>query len=334
MKHYTFVDYATQGYMALVAVVVLVFHNQTVPHWPWLVAAHVAGLLLVHGVIQSGKTERPLPGLDFLRHFYPVFLYIWFFSETGWLNRMFFKQYLDALAIRGDQALFGCQPSIVFMNKLPYLAVSELFYASYFSYYLMISVVGVALYLRDRRQFFHYLSVISFVFYVCYALYILLPIVGPRVFQHDVPGYQLPSALDALVSNPAYPAAVQSGPCFKVMGFVYRVFEAPGAAFPSSHVAIALCTVYFSFKYLPRIRYPHLVLTLLLCLATVYCRYHYAVDVLAGVATAVVLVPVANRLYFRFAGAEAQRCRPAETASSQAETREKVSARGVGVRPT
>jgi membrane-associated phospholipid phosphatase len=330
MKHYTFVDYATQGYMALVALVVLLFHNETVAHWPWLLAAHIAGLLLVHGLIQSCKTERPLPPLDFLRHFYPVFLYIWFFSETGWLNRLFFRDYLDALAIRADQALLGYQPSILFMNKLPYLAVSELFYAAYFSYYLMIFGIGIGLYLRERRQFFHYLAVISFVFYVCYALYIVLPVVGPRVFFHDVPGYQLPVALDALVPNAAYPSAVQSGPCFRVMAFIYRVFEAPGAAFPSSHVAIALCTVYFSFKYLPRIRYPHLVLAVLLCFATVYCRYHYVVDVLAGVATACLLVPIANRSYFRFANDPCEEGAPEhDTRKTRAVKAQDVSTRGL-----
>ena len=84
------------------------------------------------------------------------------------------------------------------------------------------------------------------------------------------------------------------------MAWIYQVFEAPGAAIPSSHVAIALCTVSFSFCYLRRIRYPHLLVAVLLCLATVYCRYHYLVDVLAGILTAVVLVPLGNWLYFRF----------------------------------
>ncbi len=77
------------------------------------------------------------------------------------------------------------------------------------------------------------------------------------------------------------------------------MFEAPGAAFPSSHVAIAWCTVFFSFKYLRGIRWIHAVLALLLTVSTVYCRYHYAVDVLAGLATALILVPLANRLYFQ-----------------------------------
>jgi len=68
---------------------------------------------------------------------------------------------------------------------------------------------------------------------------------------------------------------------------------------PSSHVAIALTTVYFSFRYLRLIRWLHLAVAVLLCLSTIYCRYHYAVDVLAGLITVAVLLPFANWLYFK-----------------------------------
>jgi len=63
---------------------------------------------------------------------------------------------------------------------------------------------------------------------------------------------------------------------------------------------VALCTVFFSFRYLRRIRYAHLGVAVLLCLSTVYCRYHYVVDVLAGLVTAAVVIPLGNWLYFRF----------------------------------
>ena len=81
------------------------------------------------------------------------------------------------------------------------------------------------------------------------------------------------------------------------MELIYARFESPGAAFPSSHVALAWVTVYFSFLYLPRIRWLHLVMAVLLSLATVYCRYHFAVDAIAGVATAALLLPLGNWLY-------------------------------------
>ena len=300
MKNYTFVDYATQAYLALVGLLILFFHNSTVPGWPRLLGAHAACLLLVHWLIQAHARRKPAPLLDFLRHFYPVLLYTALFVETGLLNRMFCQEYLDPMVAQWEQALFGCQPSVLFMQKLPWLAVSELFYASYFSYYVMIAGVGIALFLRSRRQFFHYLSVISFLFYVCYLIYIFLPVIGSRVFFHQVKGYVLPDATQQLALTDAYPEAVQAGVFFRLMRWVYRVFEAPGAALPSSHVAVALCTVFFSFRYLRRIRYVHLAVALLLCLSTVYCRYHYALDVLAGLVTAAVLIPAGNWLYFKF----------------------------------
>jgi membrane-associated phospholipid phosphatase len=303
MNRYVFVDYASQAYSALVAVLILFFHNQTVSAWPWLLAAHALGLAAVHWLVQREATGPPAPALAFLRHFYPVLLYLWFFCETGWLNRMFVTEYLDPAAIRRDQALFGCQPSVLFMEKLPWLAVSEVFYASYFSYYVMIVGVGLALFLRSRRQFFHYLSVLSFLFYLCYLIYIFLPIIGPRLFYGPVSGYTLPLEVRRLAPDATCPAAVQSGVFFKLMGWIYRVFEAPGSALPSSHVAVAWCTVYFSFRYLRRIRYPHLLLAFLLTLSTIYCHYHYVVDVLAGLLAFALLVPLGNWLYRKF-GAE------------------------------
>jgi membrane-associated phospholipid phosphatase len=163
----------------------------------------------------------------------------------------------------------------------------------------MIAGVGLALFLRNREQFFHYVSVVSFVFYVCYLTYIFLPVMGPRSFNRDPAEYTLPAEVQP-AHVPAVPEAVKTGVFYQIMGFIYRHFEAPGAAFPSSHVAVALTTVWFSFRYLRRIRYIHLVDVILLCLSTVYCRYHYVVDVAAGALTAGVLVPLGHHLYSRF----------------------------------
>ena len=217
MKNYTFVDYATQGYTALVGLLILLFHNDTVPHWEILFGLHVAGLGIVHALIQAHARYQQNRLLDFLRHFYPVLLYTAFFVETGSLNRMFFRDYLDPVVAQWEQWLFGCQPSVLFMQKLPWLPVSELFYACYFSYYIMIGGVGLALFLRNRQQFSHYVSVVSFLFYVCYVIYIILPIIGSRAFFRQVDGYMLPDATQQLAVTDSYPEAVQAGVCFQLM---------------------------------------------------------------------------------------------------------------------
>ena len=299
MRGYTFVDYATQGYVAIVGVLVLCFHGSTVPYWEAFVLGHLLLLVGIHSLI-LGHARRPGSRiLRFLRHFYPVLLYSGFYAETGALDQMFIQGFLDPVVIGWDQAIFGFQPSLLFMQKLPYLLVSEIFYLSYFSYYLMIGGIGFILYLHDRQHFFHYLSVVSFVFYVCYLLFIFLPVIGPPVFFRTIPGYSLPASLQPLVGSVHDPASVQAGIFYRIMKWIYEVFEAPGAAIPSSHVAVALTTVFFSFQYIRSIRWVHLGLALLLCLATVYCHYHYASDVLAGAAVAAVLIPIGNRLYFK-----------------------------------
>ncbi len=299
MKSYTFIDYTTQGYVALVGVIILALHGTAVPDWQWLVGLHAACMALVHLLIQLCAARPANRLLAFLRHFYPILLYTGFYRETGSLNQMLMTGYLDPVFIRMDQRIFGFQPSLSWMEALPYLPLSEVLYASYFSYYLMIFGVGLALFLRRREQFFHYVSVVSFVFYVCYLIYIFLPVMGPRIFFREITDYRLPAEVQPPVP-PTFPEAVRAGPFYQIMAFIYRAFEAPGAAFPSSHVAVALCTVCFSFLYLRRIRYLHLVVALLLCLSTVYCRYHYVVDVIAGAVTAAVLVPLGHWLYFRF----------------------------------
>jgi membrane-associated phospholipid phosphatase len=296
---YTFIDQATQGYLALVGLIILVAHGSAVPRWPLLVAAHAAALPVFHLLIRA-QARRPGNGfLDLMRHFYPLILFTPLYCETGALNHMLIPGFLDPSFIRLEHGIFGFQPSLVLMERFPYPALSEVLYTSYFCYYLMIAGVGLALYLRSREQFFHYASILTFVTFACFLVYIFVPVIGPRIFFRYFSDYPLPPDVRPLVA-PGFPAAVQQGPAFHLMAWIYRNFETPGAAFPSSHVAVALTTLSFSFLYLRRIRWVHLVIVVLLCCSTVYCRYHYAVDVVAGGLTAAVLIPVGNWLYFRF----------------------------------
>jgi membrane-associated phospholipid phosphatase len=299
MKQYTFIDYATQGYVALVALIILFLHDHSVPMWGWLVTGHLVVLAAVHGLIQWSAVRPANKTLDLFRHFYPVLLYTGLYRESGFLSMMRHEHHLDAVFIHWDQVLFGFQPSQKFMLAFPSVWVSELFYAAYFSYYVMIGGVGLALFFRNRRQFYHYVTVVSFVFYTCYLIYIFLPVVGPRIIYTDIAPFNPPPVV-LPVEAWAFPESATSGPFHALMKLIYRYFETEGAAFPSSHVAISLVTTYFSFLYLRRIRWIHLIATILLCLSTVYCRYHYAVDVFGGAVLAACMVPLANWLYRRF----------------------------------
>ena len=303
MKHYRFIDYCTQAYLAVVALLILLFHGLQQPYWQALVATHVVVAVLVHVLIRVHAARPQSNLLDLFRHFYPIILYTPFYTETGLLNQMFVQGHLDGFFIGLEQRMFGFQPSIAFMDALPYLAVSELFYASYFLYYVMNVTVGLMLYCRDRRHFLHYVTLTSFIFYLCYLIYIFLPVVGSRVYTSEVLGFALQKEWDFFPLP--YPEAVQAGVFFRIMKFIYANFEAHGAAFPSSHVAIAMVTLFFSWRYRLGIRHVHVAAVIMLCASTVYCRYHYLVDVLAGALLGVAGVAVGEWLRGRFEHASA-----------------------------
>jgi membrane-associated phospholipid phosphatase len=288
MRGYRLIDYLTQGYLAVVALLILLFHGDELPHWPLFVAAHVAAIGAVHALVRLDSAYH-IRVLHLLRCFYPMILYTFLYGETHRLDGLFYHGYLDGFFIDLDQRIFGAQPSRTMMQRLPYTWVSEAFYLFYFSYYIMVLTVGLALYFRGERKFWQYITVVSFIFYVCYLTYIFLPVMGPYSANDGL----LLRGKIASVEPRIVPAPVTAGAFYKVMGKIYDVAEpGGGAAFPSSHVAVAVATLWFTWSYLRKARLPHFAAVVLLCLATVYCGYHYAVDVLGGLATAAVLAPL------------------------------------------
>jgi membrane-associated phospholipid phosphatase len=57
-------------------------------------------------------------------------------------------------------------------------------------------------------------------------------------------------------------------------------------AFPSGHTLIVLVLLHYSYRFASRIFLIYLPLVLSLVISTVYLRYHYFVDVVAGAALA------------------------------------------------
>ncbi len=68
-------------------------------------------------------------------------------------------------------------------------------------------------------------------------------------------------------------------------------------AFPSGHTAMTLATVILTARYLRRYLWflvPH---AILIVFGTIYLRYHYAIDIVAGAALALAVVAVVRRRF-------------------------------------
>jgi len=201
----------------------------------------------------------------------------------------------DGWLIAADRWLFGTDPT-VWLSRFTHPVVTELLQLAYASFYLLPVAVGAELYLGGREsQFRQWVFVCGCGFYLSYVGYLVLPAVGPRFTLHDIgatardlpglAGLWLTSSLRALIDGGGMvPAGVAPEVALRL---------ASRDAFPSGHALITILTMFWAWRFRMWVRWFVTVAGGLLLLATVYLRYHYVVDVLAGAVLAALCVALA-----------------------------------------
>lgn len=235
------------------------------PYGKWYLLGHIVLIILFYSFLAlSNKTKSKF--VFFLRQWYPIIFFTFMYEEVGRLNHIIFPYFLDPFFVRLDEAIFGFQPSIEFQRRFSCRFFAEYMYFSYFSYFLLAFIVALPIYLKKMyRQFSEAVFTVSLTFYFCYLFFIIFPVAGPRFY--------FPGA-DINELNGFFFA--------KILKFVLDHAEIEGGAFPSSHVAVALQVLIFAYKYVKGIRIPLTIIVISLFVSTVYGRFHYAVDVIAG----------------------------------------------------
>ncbi len=255
------VDKITLLYLSVVSILIIIFHSN-LPNYIYHLFFHIfffTGLLIFFYI--SDKFN-----LKLLRDWYPLIIVSFLYKETGYLNQMIFKGFWDIFIATLEFKLFGYDFGFLLLSKFYNVVINEIMYFSYFSYYIMIPILGFLIYFKDRVMFHKFLFSIMFTYYVCYILYIFIPIAGPfEMEQIKIKGFIFD----------------------KIIHFFYKHGELPGSAMPSSHVAIALIVLIYS-KITKNFFKIFLMAFLCLSISTMYLRYHYFLDVEAGIITGIV----------------------------------------------
>jgi len=177
----------------------------------------------------------------------------------------------DSTLQRLELAIFGASPAAVWAGKAPWMALSELFHFGYVAYYPLIYVPPLVAYLRRQDEVFdRTAAALMAVFGVCFVIFAVYPVVGPR--------YLWPA-----------PRGIPDGPLRRLALGIVGAGSAKGTAFPSSHVAVSVVQTAITLRWQPRLGVWALVATVLLTAGAVYGGFHYAVDALAGVAVGLVI---------------------------------------------
>lgn len=207
---------------------------------------------------------------------YPLVLYGLLYYQTGLINRVVVPQFLDGFFMNLDVWIFGEFPAFFLRGKHGNAFLDEFFHFFYFSYYLIIPLTGILLFRKDVKLFESFVFQLSALFYLCFVIYILLPVEGPIALRNEY---------------------YHQGGLFQTMvDFIYTGGENPGAAFPSSHVAATFLVAWWGSTHFERMKISYWLTCLFLSIATVYCMFHYAVDVIGGLLLGVLAVLTFNRV--------------------------------------
>lgn len=255
------------------------------------IAATVAALWLVYRMIPCRLTLL-------FRVVAQMAMLSWWYPDTYEFNRIFPN--LDHIFASWDQWLFGFQPSQLFCLYFGHPMFSELMDLGYTSYYPLIAAVIVYFFGWRYEQFGRASFIVIGSFFVYYLIYIAFPVAGPQFYYKAVGMAEIargvfPNVGDYFATHQEALASPgwHDGLFYQMVVDAHNAGERPTAAFPSSHVGVS--TIIMMIVWTTRNRRFFIVLLpfyVLLCLSTVYIYAHYAVDVIGGWMSAIIIYAI------------------------------------------
>jgi membrane-associated phospholipid phosphatase len=272
------------GHAILAGLVILI--SKSLPHSPSSLPPFSPSPLLPLSPIPSPR----LTIASFIRGWYPVALIPITYKELGYLIPLIHPRDFDETLAGIDRSLLGVDPT-VWLERFTSPPITEILQLTYSSYYLLPIILGAVLWRKSSLEKFHFwVFVVVLGFYLSYLGYITVPAIGPRF---------LPSIVEA-----------QTNPLTGVWSFqtVRAMLDhAEGTTrdcFPSGHTEITLLVLIYARAFHRKVFWWLLPLGASVIISTVYLRYHYVIDVVAGVLAAVAIVMIARPLYRSMGGAD------------------------------
>lgn len=238
--------------------------------WEYSFVVFPAALMILGASIRYafGGTESG-PALarigHVIRDWLPFALFLTFYETLrSQLWASLATREMDATLLHIDRMLFGETPAISMQSWIS-PAATEFFATCYFIHLLLPPLVAFFWYRRDVPTFRWFLLSIFACGAVGSGLYIAVPAVGPGIAFKDL-----------------FTVPLKPGAAMDAVALMDSVGRAPHDVFPSLHIAVAAIVLYFAFRYS---RWMGFVLFPLIAgnwISTLYLRYHYAIDDLAG----------------------------------------------------
>lgn len=291
-------DVTNQIFLIVISILSLIFVNKF-PERFFIPLLNIALCIIITYIVSHYEKKPELEKRKrsvtrFLRFWYPAFMILFCFKEIYLIMLSSNNVLYDESLMKIDRWIFGMNPSDFLKNYLNHYAI-EFLQIIYGLFYLMPVIYAMELYLWHRYEELKYaIFVVFFGFYLSFIGYLIVPAIGPRFTIHnfqnigtELPGLFFADKIRYLIDiGESIPANVANPEKF-----------AQRDAFPSGHTIIMILITYLSHKIKSNSFYFYLPYTILLIFSTVYLRYHYVIDLIAGIPFVLITIFVANKLY-------------------------------------
>jgi membrane-associated phospholipid phosphatase len=301
------VDKVVIAYLAIITAFILIF-SYRIEDWPWLCAAQAIGIGFVALISRLDRTTRagvsspspqiaPSPRLPvspspaslgrgiahFIHAWYPVALIPLTYKELSYLIPRIHPRDFDAALAAIDYRVFGVHPT-VWLERFTWPALTELLQLCYPTYYFLPIILGAVIWRSGNAERYRFwVFVVAFGFYLSYLGYIAVPAIGPRF---------LPEILDSQTRPLTGVWLFQT-----VRDVLDRAEGLTRDCFPSGHTEMTLLALYYARLFHRRTFWFFLPVGVAIIASTVYLRYHYVVDVVAGALLAGLVIMRARKLF-------------------------------------
>ena len=257
-------DWLIMGYCAAMLLLIMLLGRPPAAYYDE--AAFYATAIILVVLVARFADEQKSRRQALVRLVYPVLLFTFFYRNTGGLMFIVFDHFFDSQLTALELSLLGVNPTLYIDQHLLSAWANEIFSFCYLSYYLMIPVFILVLYVRkDYEMIKSSLTACYLTFFLSYIQFFLYPIEGPRWYFAGQYMNRIESPLFRDLVNLVIDKAAVHGGCM-----------------PSSHVAVALVIMMYCLKRFARIGWLLLPINIGLAIGTVWGRFHYVSDVVVG----------------------------------------------------
>jgi len=191
------------------------------------------------------------------------------FDLVNGLQHVFVQQWLDCSLVSEEHRLFGVNVSVL-CQRITTPILTEGFMFSYVSYVPLLPLVGVVCFVSaGEKGILDFVLNLALAFSLCFVGFMIVPLASPLYYSPELYGKPL------------------SGGFFTSCGEWIRIHaQYPGGSLPSPHCAGTTVMIAMLNRYNKKVLWLFLPTLVMIYGATVYGRFHYMWDGIAGIVVA------------------------------------------------